>query len=149
MRVSGHAISVDVPAGWEARIFRRKAAPPVLHAATMALSDGDGAYGAAATGRMRRDDVFLALVEFRADNTLRPGDGLYAPHGPPTTLIPGDFSTSCLQVTRQGQLGCQRFFTAGTRPFCLYVVMSPGSRGATHLVADVNSLVASLRIKPY
>jgi hypothetical protein len=148
MRVSGHAISVEVPAGWEARIFRRKAAPPVLHAATMALWDGDGAYGAAATGRMRRDDVFFALVEFRADNTLRPGEGLYAPHGPPAALTAGDFSVSCLQVTRQGQLGCQRFFTAGIRPFCLYAVMRPGSRGAAGLVEGANSLLATLRIEP-
>src|SRR5437867_2391132 len=37
MVVSAHGISVDLPHGWEGRIFRRRHGDPTLHAATFAL----------------------------------------------------------------------------------------------------------------
>ena len=83
MRVAGRGIAINVPAGWEARIFRRAGGGPVLHVASFELLDGDGDFGAAATGRMRADDVFAALIGYRVDHRIRPGVGLFAAAGPP------------------------------------------------------------------
>ncbi len=143
MRVSGHGLSIDAPEGWEVRIFARAGAAPVLHAATFSLSDSDGDFGAAATGRMRADDVFLALVQYRADALLRPGEGLFAA-GPPAGLRAEDFTPSQLQVTRAGQLGAQRFYTDVDRPFCLYAVIHPAHRDPRQLALRLNDVLETL-----
>ena len=45
------------------------------------------------------------------------------------------------------QLGCQRFFTANGRPFCLYVVA--GSRAyLPRIVREVNEALAGLDVSP-
>lgn len=103
MRVAGHGRSIDVPAGWEARIFARGGAAPVLHVATFALAEMDGDFGAAATARMRPDDAFAALIEYRADATLRPGRGLFSLAGRPRSLRAIEFRRNQLQVARSGQ----------------------------------------------
>ncbi|MFZ0041563.1 MAG: hypothetical protein WAK93_09670, partial [Solirubrobacteraceae bacterium] len=64
MRIAGHGVSVNVPSGWEGRITQRRGGGPVMHVATFALRGSDGDYGAAATGRMRAGDAFVALLEF-------------------------------------------------------------------------------------
>lgn len=146
MVIAGHGISVDVPAHWEARIYRRPGAAPVLHAGSFSLRERDGDFGAAATGRMRPGDGFLALVEFRVDERLRPGVGLFGPHGVPPAPHLRDFSPMALQVTRAGQLGWQRFFTAAGRPCCLYAVIRPGAGAPALLVAELGRVVASVRL---
>jgi hypothetical protein len=146
MRVAGHGVSIDVPAGWEARIYRRGGAGPVLHVATFALHDRDGDFGAAATGRMHADDMFAALVQYRVDDRLRPGVGLFATAGLPAAPQPHEFHPRQLQVTRRGQLGRQRFFTAGGRPHCLYLVVAPGRRRLGHLTAELGKVLATLTL---
>jgi hypothetical protein len=147
MRVAGHGLSIDAPHGWEARIFRRESAAPVLHIATFALAEQDGDFGAAATGRMRPDDTYAALVEYRSDEHVRPGVGLYAPAGPPAKLSAIDFGAHQLQVTRAGQLGCQRFFTYDERPFCLYSVMHPASKPPERLAQELTCVLTTLRFE--
>jgi hypothetical protein len=146
--ISAHGISLDPPPGWEARIFRRDGAAPVLHAASFPLHEGDGDFGAAATGRMAADDRFLALVEYQPDHRLVPGRGLFEAGSRPPYLQPDDFSPRALQVTRTGQLGCQRFFTEAGRPCCLYAVIRTGPTPVRRLVADLNRVVATLRVEP-
>ncbi len=146
MRLAAHGRSIDVPAGWEARIFRRAGAAPVLHVASFALRDQDGAFGAAATGRMRPDDMFAALVEYRSDPKLRPGEGLFACAGRPATLRAQEFRPNQLQVTRVGQLGSQRFFTEGGAPFCLYAVIQPVHFSALALVHELGRVLATLQV---
>ena len=85
MNVAAHGISVDVPSGWEARIFKRGPGA-ILHVASFPLLGSDGDFGAAATGRMRLGDAFAALVEYVDRDMIRPGDGLYAATRPP---VPG------------------------------------------------------------
>jgi hypothetical protein len=145
--ISAHGISLDPPPGWEARIFRREGAAPVLHAASFALHERDGDFGAAATGRMAAGDRFLALVEYRPDHRLSPGQGLFEVDGRPRDLQPRDFSPRTLQVTRAGQLGCQRFFTEVGRPCCLYAVVRPGRAPLPGLVADLNRVLVTLRLQ--
>jgi hypothetical protein len=147
MRIAGHGRSIEAPDGWEARIFRRAGAAPVLHVATFPLADGDGDFGAAATGRMRPDDAFASLVEYRTDATVRPGVGLFAPAGPPARLRALDLLPNQLQVTRSGQLGCQRFFTDAGRPLCLYAVIQPARKSAERLAGELSGVLGTLRVE--
>jgi len=147
MRVAAHGLSIDAPHGWEARVFRRPGAAPVLHLASFSLHRDDGDYGAAATGRMRGDDVFAALLEFRIDDAVQPGVGLFEDRAGVPTLRAADFAPAQLQVTRPGQLGCQRFFSAHGRPFCLYAVLRPARRRPARLVRELRDVLATLRIQ--
>lgn len=144
MRVTGHGLSIDAPGGWEARIFKRPGGGPVLHLATFPLRESDGDYGAAATGRMAGDDVFLALLEFLPDAGIRPGTGLFAAAGRPRPAA-AEFLANQLQVTRPGQLGWQRFYTEGERARCLYAVVMPAQRSRDQLVACLDDVLATLR----
>lgn len=144
VRIAGHGRSIDVPDGWEARIFRHRDAAPVVHVGSFALRDGDGDFGAAATGRMRPDDMFAALVEFRADHKVRAGHGLFAATGPPRPRA-RDFSPLQLQVARAGQLGCQLFFSARDAPCSLYLVVQPARRHLPDLTAELAGVLATLR----
>jgi hypothetical protein len=146
MRVAAHGRSIDVPASWEARIFRRPGSAPVLHVATFALRDQDGDFGAAATGRMGPDDIFAALVEYRSDSKLRPGQGLFAVTGLPSWPRAREFQPTQLQVARPGQLGSQRFFTDAGRPCCLYEVIQPVRRRPGALVNELGRVLATLRL---
>jgi hypothetical protein len=145
VRTAAHGISIGAPHGWEVRISRTDGALPVLHLATFGLTTGDGAFGAAATGRMRPGDAFAALVEYLPDEHLRPHTGLFAARGLPTLRV-SDFSPAQLQVTRPGQLGAQRFFTARERPLCLYAVVWPAARAAP-LVGRLAAVLRTLRIE--
>ena len=144
--ITGHGLSIDVPAGWEARIYRRDGAAPVLHVASFALHEGDGDFGAAATGRMRPGDTFIALVQYLVSEPLRPGSGLFASRDIPPVPRPQEFSPAQLQVTRPGHLGWQRFFTAGQRPCCVYAVIRPGGAMPTEMVGEIGALLASLAL---
>jgi hypothetical protein len=146
VRIAAHGISIELPPGWEGRIFRRGEAGPILHAATFALHAHDGDFGAAATGRMRSDDRFIALIEYRPEGSLRAGHGLFADAGPPRPPHAHEFGPRQLQVTRRGQLGWQRFFSASGRALCLYAVVAPGARSAPELIRELNGVVGTLRL---
>jgi len=146
VKVAGHGRSIEVPAGWEARIFAHADAAPVLHVATFALAERDGDFGAAATARMRPDDAFAALIEYRVDETLRPGRGLFSSAGRPRSLRTIEFRPHQLQVARSGQLGCQRFFTDAGRPCCLYSVIQPGRKRPERLVRELAGVMATFEL---
>jgi hypothetical protein len=147
MRVAAHGLSIDAPHGWEARVFRRPGAAPILHVASFALHRDDGDFGAAATGRMRGDDAFAALLEYRVDSAVTPGVGLFADSAGLPPLRAGDFGPAQLQVTRPGHLGCQRFFALQGRPFCLYAVVRPVRRRPARLVRELREVLATLRVQ--
>ncbi len=152
MRIEAHGIAVQVPDGWEARIFRHPGGEPTLHAASFALPHSDGEFGSVATAMMPPGAAFLTLTEYRPDRELRPGTGIFAPSAPPQTLAESDFHPRTLLIARAGQEGMQRFFTVRERPFCLYVVRHTGldasaARAGRHLDA-LSSLVGSLRVHP-
>jgi hypothetical protein len=146
VRIAAHDRSVEVPTGWEARIFRWRGAEPVLHVASFALADGDGDFGAQAAGRMRVDDVFASLVEYQIGPKLVPGRGLFAHVG--RLRVPGvhEFGPNRLQVARRGQLGCQRFFTYVGRPFCLYIVLQPGRKRPERLLAELRPVLETVEL---
>ena len=137
--------SLIPPPGWHARSFGGGEAAFVLHVASFVLDPGDGTFGAAATGRMRSDDAFASLIEYRADAVLTPGVGLFARSGWQPRLRITDFAPAQLQVTRPGQLGSQRFFTHAGRPFCLYAVVLPVRKRPEKLVGELARVLASVR----
>ena len=148
MSLGAHGIRLSLPNAWDGRIYGRPrlAANPAesvlvpgfdgteqghlatLHAASFPLSGAEGEFAAEATTRMPAAGAFVALVEYQPDDRLVPGEGLFASREVPRALAPGDFRPETLMVPRGDQVGLQRFFTAGARPFCLYAVI--GSRDA-------------------
>ena len=158
MRLAAYGISLELPRGWDGRIYRRPGAGPTLHAANFQLAADDADFGSGATGRMPQGGIFLALKEYAAGPRLRPGVGLYASHSLPLPLQRRYFHPNALQVGRPGQAGFQHFFTAaGRRPFCLYAVIrdsrppldfapfgSPA--GALDQVGSLSGVLSSLTI---
>jgi hypothetical protein len=152
MRLAAHGLALELPPGWDGRIYRHASGPPILHAASFALPTDDGDFGSGATGAMPAGGAFFALKEYEPGTGLIPGRGLYAAHKLPVPLDPMRFNARVLQVGRRGQAGMQHFFTAARRPFCLYAVVStaPSSSAqaasAHERVAEVSRILSSLTI---
>ena len=121
-------LAVELRPGWEGRILRRtpmhrepSTTHAVVHLASFPLPEARGDFG---VGR-HRAHAFAATSSSRCSSTdpsrsghadVR-GAGHPAPHRRPVR-------PRRLQRTLPGQLGCQLFFTASDRPFCLYVVVA-------------------------
>lgn len=142
-------ISVAVPTGWDARIYRRSVTAgepthPVLHGANFPLPEARGDYGSGAVEGMGPADVLVALLEFA------PGDAssaLFAHGGLPESLDPAAFSTSSLQRALPGQAGMQLFLNQAGRAFCLYVVLG-SSAARSRLVAEAATFVRAITVGP-
>src|SRR5712691_60999 len=141
-RLVAHGVGLVVPRGWEGRIVRRAAVNPaeqsrtVVHVASFPMPEERGDFGVGVTELMRSGDVFVTLFEYGPESLGRP---LFAPQGVPHLAV-DLFSPRRLQRTLSGQVGCQLFFTANDRPFCLYVVVA----GRIHLRAVVTEVNAML-----
>jgi len=162
MKLDAPGIALDLPPGWEASVHKRDETPagevrrmslsetapdatthPVLHAGSFPLPPDRGDYGSGAVDVMSERDVLVTLVEFHPDAATTP---LFATAGPPRALTSDDFGAQSLQRVLAGQSGCQRFFSAGGRAFCLYVVL--GSHARRHLLVPVvNQVLETLDIE--
>lgn len=153
MRLAAHGIEVELPRGWEGRIYRRPGADPTLHAANFQLPASDGDFGSEATARMPAGGALLVLKEYRPGPRLIPGTGLFGSRSIPP-LQRDRFHHRALQVGRPLQAGFQHFFTAEGRPFCLYAVIKTAPAGARaageahNQIGTVNGVLASLRFHP-
>jgi len=143
--IAAHGVRLDVPSGWEGRIVRRAPVNPlersraVVHLASFPMPEARGDFGVGVTELMRRGDVFVTLFEYGPESV---GTPMFAPKGIPK-LTTDMFGSRRLQRTLPGQIGCQLFFTADRRPFCLYVVVA----GRFHLrpaVTQVNAMLQKL-----
>jgi hypothetical protein len=149
-RVAAFGVAVDVPTAWECRILRRSAGDAdaadhthaVVHLANFPLPEQRDDFGGGVTQAMRASDVFVVLFEYGPESL---GKRLFASAGVPK-LNPEMFSPRGLQRPLAGQVGCQRFFTANERPFCLYVVAG-GRAALPELTAQVNQALAFLEIE--
>lgn len=148
-RLAANGLAVGLPAGWEGRIQRRAATVAqeqthsVVHLANFPLPERRDDFGGGVTPLMRSPDVFVALFEYGPDSLGAP---LFAARGVPR-IGAEMFGSKRLQRPLPGQLGCQRFFSAHGRPFCLYVVA--GSRAyLPRIIAEVNAVLAALDIGP-
>jgi len=145
VRLAAHGVAVDVPRGWEGRILRRAASHPaeqartVVHVASFPLPEERGDFGVGVTELMRSGDVFVSLFEYGPESVGQP---MFAAQGVPH-LTPDQFSARRLQRTLSGQVGCQMFFTASKRPFCLYVVIA-GRIHVRPLVTELNPMLQRL-----
>ena len=147
--MQAHGITVELPTGFEGRIFRRTGTGPewagaVVHAATFALPEEVGDFGGGAVNRMGGADVFASLFEYGPDGL---GTPLFARQCMPRALSASDFLPYVLRRGLPGQSGSQWFFTEGARPFTLYVVLGSHAR-RTALVPRVNALLARLVVGP-
>jgi hypothetical protein len=144
MRISGHGLEIDLPNGWEGRIYRRPEGRPILHAASFVLPTDDGDFGALAVASMPSNGVFIALAEYGPDVL---GTPLFAHQGLPVPLRPADVLPRALQRLGRGRAGIQRFFTTRGRPFCLYVVIGSELARAAQ-VDQANLVLGSLSVAP-
>lgn len=148
--LAGHGRSVQLPHGWEGRIYRRQpeeadaTSRPVLHAGSFALPEERGDFGSDATDLMDVDDVFVSLLEYDPEAA---GTALFSASGPPWPVPARAFSPRQLQRHVPGQSGAQFFFSHEGRAYCLYVVLGDHSRREA-LVAAANELLASVRLSP-
>jgi hypothetical protein len=146
-KLAAHGLAIGLPTGWEGRIQRRattvatEQTHSVVHLANFALPEQRDDFGGGVTPLMRSPDAFVVLFEYGPDSLGKP---LFAAQGVPR--VSADlFNSKRLQRPLPGQLGCQQFFTANGRPFCLYVVA--GSRVyLPRIIAEVNRVLADLDV---
>lgn len=160
MRLSDHAITVDLPPRWEGAFSTARPAPgrrtasgtttpdvpslPTLHLATFGLPGTRGDFGSGAVDLMRSGDVFVSLLEYGPECV---GTPLFSRDGLPRSLRGSDLSVRALQRTLKGQAGTQVFFSEAGRAFCLYVVV--GDRGrADEGAAEVSRTLSAVTIGP-
>jgi hypothetical protein len=146
--LDAHGIRIALPRGWSGRLFSRQDGAATLHAGNFTLAVADGEFGDRSTGAMRAGASFFALTEYRPGAGLAPGVGLFATLRTPRRLDPTAFSVRGLAHPRQGQVGMQRFFTASSRPFCLYVVLAGPRTARRAQLAAVEHVLGSLAIRP-
>ncbi|MFP5319716.1 MAG: hypothetical protein ACLGI2_15640 [Acidimicrobiia bacterium] len=144
-RLAGLGIGVDLPDGWDGRIYRRAnelaGERRALHAANFAMPPARGDYGSGVTELMEGDGVFVTLVEFSPENA---NTGLFRHQGLPEVtadaFVPGGMPRAIA-----GQAGAQFFFSLGERAFCLFVVL--GSYAArADLVPQVEEVLKTLSV---
>ena len=145
--MQAHGIAVELPAGFEGRIFKRQGVGPelpcaVAHFATFALPAEVGDFGSGAVTLMGDTDVFASLFEYGPESL---GARLFARQGMPRELATSDFLPYVLRRGLPGQSGTQWFFTEAGRPFTLYVVLGSHARRAA-LVPRANSLLARVSV---
>ena len=144
MEISGYGISVDLPPGWEGRIYRRPEGDPTLHAGNFPLPMEDGDFGTRALETMRSDGAFLVATEY--DPALA-GQGLFSQEAPAPLPATSELNAWALLRVRPGQFGIQRFMTVGGRAFCVYVVVG-SIPGPSALLGEANRVLRSLSIVP-
>ena len=147
--LQAHGIAVELPQGFEGRIFKRQGIGPelpcaVAQFATFALPDEVGDFGSGAVTLMGDTDVFAALFEYGPESV---GTRLFARQGMPRELSTSDFLPYVLRRGLPGQSGTQWFFTEAGRPFTLYIVLGSHARRAL-LVPRANTLLSRMTVAP-
>lgn len=147
-RLADRGLTVDVPPGWEGRIFTPRLPPPaenhpVLHLADVPLPYARSSYvETAATLPGQRGGLVCSLVSFSPDLA---DVGLYAPQGVPR-IHAHELDPRALQIPAPDHAGVQRFFSVRGRPFSLYIVASVDRHTAARL-QTLNDALASLQVE--
>ena len=151
MNIAGYGLQVDIPTGWEGRIYKHKDDPkephtrfPIVHAASFPLPGRRGDYGSGAVKLMSGADIFLAIIEFGPKYV---GVRTFAPVRTPAPepVSPGDLSPRALQYYMAGHRGMQRFFVFEGKAFCLYLVAGSAAV-ADATFAEANQVISSLTL---
>lgn len=117
---------------------------PVVHLGNFPLPGDRGDFGSGAVDVMTDLDVLLVLAEYGPECA---GTALFSHEGLPTRLTPSMFSASALQRTIPGQAGCQVWFTAADRAFCLYAVLGRQAN-ANRVLPNAAETLSATRILP-
>ena len=147
--LSSEGITVELPPGWEGAIGRESAREDgsvrnvVAHFASFPLPARRGDFGGGAVDFMGPDDAFITLFDYGRPSA---GPALFAADGLPIPIESSQFDRSMLQKPLPLQSAVQRFFTAGGRALCLYVVVGSHVDRADVLPA-INHVLSSLSIK--
>jgi hypothetical protein len=144
MRIEGYGIRVDLPDGWEGRIYRRPEGFPVLQLGNFALPVADGDFGSQAAREMGRGAAFAAMPEY--DPALA-GVGLFQAEGLPLPVREDEASPKAMPQILRERSGIQRFFTESGRAFCLYVVLRAPSNPRP-LVRALNQVLGTVQMTP-
>jgi hypothetical protein len=149
MFLARHGLGVDLPSGWDGRIYRPAADEPgatsnaILHAANFPLPERREDYGGGAVELMRAGDVLVMLLEFDPEAAATP---LFAQRqGLPRRLAASAFGPNHLQRILPGQAGAQFFFSEAGRAWSLYVVIGSWADRAA-LAEQASRLLATIRL---
>jgi hypothetical protein len=149
MFLARHGLGVELPSGWDGRIWRPAADEPgattraILHAASFPLPERREDYGGGVVEIMGPGDVLVTLLEFDPEAAAT---ALFAQRqGMPRRLPASAFAPNRLQRILPGQAGAQVFFTDAGRAWSLYVVLGSWARREA-LAEQVNRLLASVRL---
>jgi hypothetical protein len=163
--LSSAGIDIDLPRGWEGRIYRRSPDPAVAqaraagvgggapgrpptdeqgavaHVANFALPQGMGDFGSGGVEIMRSPDLLVCLFEYEGSA----GQPLFERWGVPRSLRASDFDENIMRTPLPGMSAAQLFFTEADRAFCLYVVVGSHLRRFRTLPL-INQVLATIRI---
>lgn len=155
--MQGGGLTLDLPAGWDAEIYRRPAdastlssdgtterTNAVLHAANFALPEPRGDFGSGAVEVMQRSNLLIVIFEYNSEDA---GSALFSHAGLPIPLTVDDFDPHNMQRTHKGLEGCQRFFNAAGRAWCLYVVVAQS--GMVALLEEANQVLATVEVAEF
>jgi hypothetical protein len=137
-------IRMDLPPEWTGRLFRYAASEPILHAATVPITDLYD--GSSARKQLGPDDVFLVLSENYASAAH------YEPVTLPVTIRPQDSCPTC-EILDNGTTPQSdhslfyRSFAVEGRQFDLYVEFGTTTPSSDQL-ARANNVLATLQIAP-
>ena len=146
-KLTRSGVEIDLPDGWDGRIYRREAEEGAvtrraMQAASFALPPNLGDYAVGAVERMQTEDMLVVLLEFDPDSA---GQGLFANEGLPTDMGPDDFSPAAMPRAVPGRTAAQWFFSLGGRAFCLYVVLG-SHRERANLLPLANTVVGTIQV---
>jgi hypothetical protein len=144
VRIAAHGLAIEVPRGWEARMWVPDLpAPavnlPVLHLANFPLPVTRDTYAEELADGLRPGQVVASLAELASELA---GRGLYAAEGV-APIRRDELDPRALQRQERGRLGLQRFFSMGGRAFSLYVMAREGP-GLEAALAELDETLRSL-----
>jgi hypothetical protein len=149
VRVNGYGLSVELPAGWEGRIFRGpdpepgSMSYPVLHATNFALWPDNSTFGQNLIREMTPARVLIVAAEYGPEAA---GTSLFTSGRWPLSVAAGDLNPAAFPGNRpEGLAALQNFVTVKRRAFCIYLVAGFDGEKAP-LLPEANSVLATLRV---
>ena len=149
MELTGFGISIDLPSGWEGRIFKNaddeeSHAFPIVHLTDFPLRVVEANFAGPMIATMDSSSSLLVLCEYGPEQA---GTPLFAAGAPPNVIRLGDlYSDAFFGPHHHSLLARQWFFTLGSRAFCLYVVLGTEADAIDRL-DQINSILASISVE--
>lgn len=142
-RISGHALGIVLPTGWDGHVFAHPPPCPcaVLQASNFPLPARDDAAGSKALARMRQGDVRVLLTEVG-----NPPGRRFPPTRLPLRIDRRDFTGRAPGIPTDHAVATRTFWTAG-RSFVL-LIDSASKRVPERLLRQLGRTLATLAIRP-